>query len=59
MKVKLIKEAYYDINEKKASNLPFMTFMKFMKMFMRHVQILLIILMKNFGIAIILHIHQI
>ena len=32
MKVKLIKEAYYDINEKKASNLPFMTFMKFMKM---------------------------
>ena len=32
MKVKLIKEAYYDINEKKSSNLPFMTFMKFMKM---------------------------
>lgn len=28
MKVNLIKEAYYEINEKKSSNLPFMTFMK-------------------------------
>lgn len=28
MKVNLIKEAYYDINEKKSSKLPFNTFMK-------------------------------
>ena len=28
MKVNLIKEAYYEINEQKSSNLPFMTFMK-------------------------------
>lgn len=28
MKVNLIKEAYYDINEKKSSKMPFMMFMK-------------------------------
>lgn len=32
MKVNLIKEAYYEINEKKSSNLPFITFMNMCNM---------------------------